>query len=762
MNDCRTRLFRRNSSRNFLATTKLPVSVAVLAASFWCLLVGGLMVTFAVLLAGEVQTALPPANLGSADNIFQSSTVYARDGATVLQEIVDPDLGQRTVVPLSTIAPAVIAATVATEDADFFDHPGFDIRGIGRAVYELVVERRVASGSGGSTITQQVARRVLLSQREGNERTFTRKIKEIILAYQLTRQYSKERVLELYLNEIYYGNNTYGIEAAARGYFGKSAQDLTIGEATFLAGLPQSPFAYDPRLHPNAARGRQTEVLARLHARGEITTEQAQEIFASTPAVLPRQFNHIAPHFVVMLQGLVESQFGTDLVRRGGLNIVSTLDDRTQTITEEVVVETQPTRNALKANNLAIVALDPRDGDVLAIVGSADFNDTTIAGQLNMTTHARQPGSVILPYLWASHLSAGRSLADWVVDEPFTIADGVRRWQPTNADGAYRGRVSLRTAIHEGLIGPAIRDRSRGDLSAFAELLAAAGAPGPSRQIEVSPTIVTRGTRVTPFEVATAYATLANGGTYHRPGLLREVRHGETNIASREPDSRRVLPSANSYQILSALAHDREDGRLDASPIVVAGQTEDHRDAWGVYLHPRIVIVAWVGNTNGERPSSDASAAAVDLVGQIAERLALPDEAFERPDNLREVTLCIDITCRQWTREIVPEDSVALVQRRAIDPPSAMNSDQGGLDRRVPAQVALGPAIPAVSGLTWTAAADAIRLAGLRPVRDSLSDVRSLNLRASSVRPGTVIMTDPPTGQFVPPDSDVRVIVSGG
>ncbi|MCA9935173.1 MAG: transglycosylase domain-containing protein, partial [Anaerolineales bacterium] len=300
-------------------------------------------------------------------------------------------------------------ATIATEDARFYTNPGFDPIGIARAIVQAAQEREFVSGA--STITQQLVRALLLSEDERTERTFRRKVREIILAAEISRTYSKEEILELYLNEIYYGNLAYGIEAAAQTYFNKSAADLTLAEASLLAGLPQAPALWDPYTAPDNAIGRQWEVLTLMVQEGYATLDEAQAALNQTNLFIyemqPPEVTVRFPHFTFTVLQQAEDILGAQNIYRGGLNIYTTIDPTTQTLAERTIAENRDAITAAGANNAAMVVLEPETGEILALVGSVDFNDEVISGQVNMALQPRQPGSTIKPLVYLSAMERG-------------------------------------------------------------------------------------------------------------------------------------------------------------------------------------------------------------------------------------------------------------------------------------------------------------------------------------------------------------------
>ncbi len=344
------------------------------------------------------RTLPSPTELSARASSFESVRIYDRNG-NLLYSQADPETGNRLYVPLEEISPELIRATIATEDKRFFENPGFDAVGIGRAVFQAALNQEPVSGT--STITQQLVRAVLLDEDERTERTFRRKVREIILAAEISRTYEKNEILELYLNEIYFGNLAYGIEAAAQTYFDKSADELNLAEATLLAGLPQAPALWDPFTAPDKALGRQSEVLSLMIAADFVTVEEARaaqdEAIEILVDITPPRVTIEHPHFALTVLQQAEEILGAQSIYRGGLQIHTTLDPDVQQLAESTVESYRDQIRAGGANNAALVITKPDTGDILALVGSVDFQDESISGQVNMALAPRQPGSAIKP-----------------------------------------------------------------------------------------------------------------------------------------------------------------------------------------------------------------------------------------------------------------------------------------------------------------------------------------------------------------------------
>jgi len=582
-----------------------------------------------------IASGLPnPEELEEMASSFETAVIYDRQG-NQLYSLADPETGNRIYVELDEISPHLIDATVATEDARFWTNPGFDPVGIGRAIVQAAQEREFVSGA--STITQQLVRAVLLGEEERTERTFRRKVREIILAAELSRTRDKEEILELYLNEIFYGNFSYGVEAASRQYFEKSASDLTLAEASFLAGLPQAPARYDPYTQPEVALARQRVVLQLMAAEGYITSEEAQAALEESAPIIrnlqPPSRNIRHPHFVFTVLQQLENELGAQSIYAGGLQIYTTLDPDTQKLAEDVVAAHRDTIRAAGANNAAFVAVQPDTGEVLALVGSADYRDDAIKGQVNMALAPRQPGSAIKPFVYASAMARGwtPSTLLWDVETAFSDGAGRPPYVPKNYDDEFHGPLRLRPALGNSYNVPAVKALEFVgvcsfiyDLQKMGIFLDNEGCP-PQEQVQPEDrpadfglALALGGGEISPLQVTAAYAALANGGQYVPPTTIVRIENGQGEVqyeyAPREapPPEERAVHPAHAF-LLNHILSDNEARRPEFNPnnnLVVSGHRVaaktgtsgtdrfDVRDGWTVGYTPRIAAAVWVGNTD--------------------------------------------------------------------------------------------------------------------------------------------------------------------
>ena len=621
----------------------------------------------------NIALSLPaPGELVAHSADFVSTKIYDRQGG-LLYELFDPQWGRRTKVPLDRISPYLTQATVATEDRYFYQHPGFDPLSIARAIWYAINEREVVSGA--STITQQVARNVLLSPAERTQRTLSRKVREAILAAEITRRYPKDTILEIYLNEIFYGNLAYGIEAAAETYFSRSADQLTLAEAALLAGLPQAPALHDPYVNPDAAKKRQAVVLGLMVEAGYITPAQAEAAKAEDLKYIPQRFPIRAPHFVMYVRQLLEQQYGVEALYKGGLRVYTTLDPRLQAIAERAAREHVNSLAEKHVTNAALVALQPDTGEIMAMLGSVDFFDEEIAGQVNVALRLRQPGSSIKPVTYVAAFEKGWTPATLIWDVPTEFPDGANPpYKPTNYDDKFHGPVLLRTALGSSYNVPAVQTLQfvgLPDMLAMAHRLGIASLNRPDYGLSLT----LGGGDVTLFEMVGAYAVFANGGVRVPPVAIARVEDSEGRIIAETsaPElggHEQVISPQHAYLITHILADDQAripafgpDSVLKLSRPAAAktGTTDDWRDAWTIGYTPDLVCGVWVGNSDNSPMDGIAGAGGGGPVWHkfMEEALAgTPILDFARPPGIVTAEICADSgskpseVCPRWGAEI--------------------------------------------------------------------------------------------------------------
>jgi 1A family penicillin-binding protein len=600
-----------------------------------------------------------------------STKIYDRHG-TLLYEITDPHQGLHTPLTLEEIPQGCINATIATEDASFYRNPGVDAWAIMRALYINVKGGQVLSG--GSTITQQLARNLLLSPEERTEVSLTRKLREAILAWRLARTYSKDEVLTLYLNETYYGNLAYGIEAASRAYFGKHAAELDLAECALLAGLPQSPATYNPLENPDTAQARQNIVLDLLVKHGFATLTEADSARREKLGLAAIPFPIEAPHFVMFVRGELERRYGLEAIYRQGLEVHTTLDLNMEKTARRLVqyhlAELAERKDGLPPRNVrnaAVVVMDPHTGEILTMLGSPDYFDARIDGAVNATMATRQPGSSIKPITYAAAfdpevaaangyrpLTAASMMVD--VRTAFVTGEG-QPYVPQNYDQTWRGPVLLRQSLASSYNLVAVKVLDYVGLNAMIDLARTMGITTfDNKNFGLALTL--GGGEVRLVELTATYSAFANGGRRVDPVVIRRITDHDGNLIYELPKDLNpgpaVLDPRTAFLITDILSDNdaRRSTFGPGSPLRLSrpaaaktGTTQDWRDNWTVGYTPDLVTGIWVGNADNE-PMRNVSGVtgAAPIWHDIMEELhkGRPARDFTIPANLLEKTVCAD------------------------------------------------------------------------------------------------------------------------
>ncbi len=582
----------------------------------------------------RIASTLPDvSDLKNRASQFETTRILDRNGQ-VLYEILDPNQGRRTYIPLVDISPSLVAATIATEDKGFYSHPGFDLGAMIRALWQNYQSGGTVSGA--STITQQLTRALVLSPEERAERTYTRKAREIILAAEITRRYSKDEILELYLNEIYYGNLAYGVEAAAETYFGKSAKDLTMGEAAFLAGLPQSPATYDIYTNPEDTLIRQQQVLVLMFQLSSeqncikvsnsltpicvdpVTATQAADEMKTYP-FRPPSFDAKYPHWVNFVRAQLESQYDAQTIYRSGFVVYTTLDPALQDKAQQLVTDQVAAMVDSNAKNGALVAIRPSTGEILAMVGSPDFNNAAIAGQINMATSpTRQPGSSIKPITYVAAFEKGWTPSTLIWDVPTQFPDGANPpYEPRNYDGKFHGAMTVRIALSNSFNIPAVKALEFVGIYDDPNTPEKEGVIGMAERLGI--TSLTRndyglsltlgGGDVSLIDMTSAYSVFANNGQrVPSVSILKITDYAGNLVYEYKPQAgTQVIRAEHAYLISSILSDNNArslmfgpNSRLNLSFQVAAktGTTNDIRDNWTMGYTPDLVTGVWIGNAD--------------------------------------------------------------------------------------------------------------------------------------------------------------------
>jgi 1A family penicillin-binding protein len=562
---------------------------------------------------------LPSLDRLQAGLALPSTRIFDRHGR-LLYEVLPAEGGRNVPLPLAEIPQHCINAVIATEDANFYHHPGVDVVGLVRAVWINLRGGEVVVG--GSTITQQVARNLLFDPQQRAERTLRRKLREMILALQLQNRFSKDGILTLYLNQSYFGNLAYGIEGAARGYFGKSAGELSLAECALLGGLLQSPAAYDPLTQLERAQERQGVVLALMTARGSITAEQAAQARAEPLALAAVPFPIEAPHFVMAVIRQMERDYPQSFLTVG-LDVTTTLDLDWQNAAERITRRqldylNQPPaadRAPANAHNAALVALDPYTGQILAMLGSPDYFDESIDGAVNAALALRQPGSALKPFTYAAAFDPTSADA-WTgatmlldVETPF-ITRRLESYTPANFALVEHGPVLARDALASSLNIPAVIMLEHVGIQALVELLNQAGVTTLANNPNLDLSLTLGGGEVRLLDLTAAYSIFANGGTRTDPAYILRVneRNGDTLYEWQSPANRlQVIDERVAYLVTDILSDD--DARLmgfgrnsmlniGRAAAAKTGTTTNFRDNWIVGYTPNLVVGVWIGNAD--------------------------------------------------------------------------------------------------------------------------------------------------------------------
>jgi len=571
--------------------------------------------------------------------VAESTKIFDRTGEQLLFEIHGTE--KRTIVKLEEIPQYLIDATLTAEDRNFYQHRGLSITGILRSYLKNLT---TGSRVGGSTLTQQLVKNAILSP----EKTYTRKLKEAILAYQIEKRFSKDEILQLYFNEIPYGSTAYGAEAAAQTYFGKSVRDITLAQAALLAALPKAPSFYSPYgSNIDELFGRQQFILNTMVDEGYLVREEADAAIAEKIEFRKRAEAITAPHFVMMVREQLVEKYGELAVEQGGLQVITTLDLYKQKLAEEVIDQLAKRNEDYLATNAALVSIDPKTGQVLALVGSRDFFNEEIDGQVNVADRPRQPGSSFKPIVYAAVFQKGYTPETILYDVVTTFLnyDG-RDYEPKNYNLAEHGPVTVRTALAGSLNIPAVKAIYLAGIDKVIDLAEALGYTTLSDRSRFGLSLVLGGGEVTLLEHTNAFGVFAREGEWHPVATLLEVRDKDGTVLEKfEKVEKKVLETQVARQINSILSDNSarayifgESNHLTLPNRPVAaktGTTNDYHDAWTIGYTPSIATGVWVGNSNNDamKRGADGSVLAAPIWQQFMARLltGTPVEQFQPP-----------------------------------------------------------------------------------------------------------------------------------
>ena len=600
---------------------------------------------------------LPSPDTLTTRKIDVSTKIYDRNGILLYTIYKDKN---RSIVNLDQIPTEVRLATLAAEDAEFYDHPGFSVRGIARSIFKNLENGEV---TGGSTITQQLVKNALLTP----EKTLERKLKEIALAIRVEISFSKDQILEMYLNEVSYGGTAYGVAEASEAYFGKSVSQLNLAEAAFLAGLPKSPSKFSPFSGSvNSGIDRQKDVLNLMKINKFITEDQERDALATKLVFAPSKTDIKAPHFVMYVRQQLAEKYGEDVVETGGLEVVTTLDYKVQKFAEDVLAQEVAKLKPLHVGNGAVVILDPKTGAILAMVGSKNYFDPASDGNVNVAIQNRPPGSSIKVVNYAYALGHGFTPASIIDDSPTSFSvPGQAPYTPKNYDGKFRGNITLRSALAESRNIPAVKVLASYGVTNMIDLGTKMGITtwGDKSQYGLSLTLGGGGVRL--LDLAQVYATVANYGKTNETWAVGKITNYKGKVledntcspnSTKPPCSgQQVLDNRVAYLVTDILKDNtaRSPAFGSHSQLVIPGHPEvavktgtsnDLRDNLTVGYNQDYVVAVWVGNNDNSPMSRVASgltgASSIFhgiMSGLLADQKSL---AWDMPTGIVKSTVC--------------------------------------------------------------------------------------------------------------------------
>ena len=554
---------------------------------------------------------LPNPEKLSERRVAESTKILDRTGQVVLYEIHGEE--NRTAIAFDQMPDYLKQATIVAEDSDFYNHHGLDFLAIMRAAYEDL--KGQSKKQGASTITQQLIKNSILT----SQKSFTRKIKEAILSLELEQKFSKDEILEMYLNEIPYGSNAYGIEAAAQTFFGKNAASLNLAECALLAALPKAPSYYSPfGVHAEDLKGRQEWILTRMADLGYISDQEAKaakeveilkKIKVSGAAIL-------APHFVMYVKDWLTEKYGEEAIQKGGLKVITSLDFQKQQWAEEIIKENvEKNSKNFNSTNAALVSMDPKTGEILAMVGSKDYFDTENDGNVNVAIRLRQPGSSFKPFAYAAAFEKGYMPRTILFDVKTNFGTDDKEYIPQNFNGKFNGPVSMREALAGSLNIPAVKTLYLAGVNDTIELAKSMGITTLKNNADYGLALVLGGGAVTLLEETAAYGVFANDGMRNEINAVLRIEDASGSIVYEKKDDKKAVQAINQEvaRLINDVLSDNSarskyfgghsalyiDGYKVAAK---SGTTQEFRDGWTVGYTPKIVTGVWTGN-NDNRPT---------------------------------------------------------------------------------------------------------------------------------------------------------------
>ncbi|WKZ25431.1 MAG: PBP1A family penicillin-binding protein [bacterium] len=622
---------------NFLKNYTFPRFKISFKKRYLFIVLGITVITFITYLT--IFKDLPSYKELMSRKIEVSTKIYDRNGVLLYTIYKDKN---RTPVKLEEIPQSVILSTIAAEDAEFYYHKGFSLRGMFRALVKNISEGKL---QGGSTITQQLVKNALLS----SEKTYIRKVRELILSVMVEFNYSKDQILEMYLNEVSYGGTVYGIQEASKHYFNKDVKDLTLAESALLAGLPQSPTRYSPfGNNPDLTFSRQREVLYLMKINKFISEDQESEALEQRITFAPNKQDIKAPHFVMYVREKLIEEYGEEVVTTGGLTVTTTLDYDIQKIAEEAVRDEVSKIERLNVNNGAAVVLSPHNGEILAMVGSKNYFDTENDGNVNVTTRLRQPGSSIKVVTYTLALSSGFTLSTIIDDSAITFkVPGQKDYSPKNYDDLYKGKITIRQALAQSRNIPAVKILASLGVTKIIDLGEKMGITTWLDRSRFGLSLTLGGGETKLLDVAQAYSVIANGGVKNDLIYISEiVNYKDKTIYKRDEQSKSknklIIDSRVAYLLIDILKDNvsRSPAFGTNSKLVIpnhpevavkTGTSNDLKDNLTIGFNQDYLTAVWVGNNDSSSMSRIASGitGAAPIWNRIMTSLLMGKEAVE-------------------------------------------------------------------------------------------------------------------------------------
>ena len=557
---------------------------------------------------------LPSPSELTTRQIVVSTKIYDRNDILLYTIYKDKN---RTPVSLSQIPEHVALATLAAEDAEFYDHIGFSVRGTIRAIFKNIRDGKL---EGGSTITQQLVKNALLS----SEKTYIRKLRELILSIGVELNFSKDQILEMYLNEVSYGGTSYGIQEASIHYFSKNVSELTLSEAALLAGLPQSPTRYSPfGNNPDLTFTRQREVLHLMKINKFITKEEEENAISQRVTFAPNKQNILAPHFVMYVREKLIEKYGEEMVLKGGLSVKTTLDLNIQILAEKIAKEEIEKLKRLNVGNTGIIILNPKNNEILAMVGSVDYFDVAKDGNVNVTTRLRQPGSSIKIINYAQALQDGLTLASIIDDSPITFnVRGQKPYVPKNYDGTYKGKITVRQALAQSRNIPAVKILASYGVNKMIDLGEKMGVTTWDDRSRFGLSLTLGGGETKLIDLAQVYSVIANDGIKNEIKDITEVKNYKNKVLFSLnkfiEKNENVLDPRVAFLLIDVLKDNiaRSPAFGSNSMLVIpnhpevavkTGTSNDLKDNLTIGFNKDYLVAVWVGNNDSSPMARIAS-----------------------------------------------------------------------------------------------------------------------------------------------------------